>query len=204
MLRVLVIDDHAVVREGLKRALIQDPELKIVGEAASKQEAFAQIAHHNPDVLVVDLHLPDGSGLDIIRWSRSNSKKIGIVVLTMAELPEYILASLDAGASAFVEKVAPISEVIAAIHHSHRAPLSFTTRRLVDVLAIKKDRHGLTGREIEVLELLPLGATVAEMALNLFVSESTIKTHMASIYRKFSVKNRMQAINAGRKKGLLK
>jgi DNA-binding NarL/FixJ family response regulator len=104
MITVLVIDDHAIVREGLKRAMTQDPQVKIVGEAASKREAFAQIAHHNPDVIVVDLHLPDGSGLDIIRWARSNSKKIGIVVLTMSDLPEYIVASLDAGASAFVEK----------------------------------------------------------------------------------------------------
>ena len=204
MITVLVIDDHAIVREGLKRALTQDPQVKIVGEAASKREAFPQIAHHNPDVIVVDLHLPDGSGLDIIRWARSNSKKIGIVVLTISDLPEYIVASLDAGASAFVEKVAPISEVTAAIHHSHKAPLSFTTRRLVDVLAVKRDRHGLTGREIEVLELLPLGETVTNMAVNLFVSESTIKTHLAAIYRKFGVNNRMQAINAGRRKGLLK
>ncbi len=204
MLRVLVIDDHAVVREGLKRALIQDPDVKVVGEAASKKEAFAQIAHHAPDVIVVDLHLPDGSGLDIIRWVRKNSKIIGIVVLTMSDLPEYIIASMDAGASAFVEKISPITEVIAAIHYCAKAPLSFSSRRMVDVLAVKKERHGLTGREIEVLELLPLGETVAEMAQNLFVSESTIKTHIAAIYRKFEVKNRMQAINLGRKMGLLK
>jgi DNA-binding NarL/FixJ family response regulator len=72
------------------------------------------------------------------------------------------------------------------------------------VLAVKRNRHGLTGREIEVLELLPLGETVTNMAVNLFVSESTIKTHLAAIYRKFGVNNRMQAINAGRRKGLLK
>jgi DNA-binding NarL/FixJ family response regulator len=204
MIQVLVIDDHALVREGLKRALMQDPKVKVIGEAASKKEAFAQIAHHNPDVIVIDLHLPDGSGLDIIRWARSNSKKIGIVVLTMSDMPEYIVASLDAGASAFVEKISPTSEVIAAIYHSAKAPLSFTTRRLSDVLAVKKERHGLTGREIEVLELLPLGETVTEMALNLIVSESTIKTHISAIYRKFEVNNRMQAINIARKKGLLK
>lgn len=79
MITVLVIDDHAIVREGLKRALTQDPQVKIVGEAASKREALAQIAHHNPDVIVVDLHLPDGSGLDIIRWARSNSKKLELL-----------------------------------------------------------------------------------------------------------------------------
>ncbi|MEN9517223.1 MAG: hypothetical protein RLZZ159_1089 [Actinomycetota bacterium] len=114
-LRVLVIDDHAIVREGLRRLISRDAEIKIVGEAASKNEAIAQISHHNPDVIVVDLHLPDGSGLDVIAWARSLSQSIGIVVLTMSNMPEHVLASMQSGASSHVDKTAPISEVLRAI-----------------------------------------------------------------------------------------
>ena len=122
-LRVLVIDDHAIVREGLRRLISRDEGIIVVGEAASKNEAIAQISHHNPDVIVVDLHLPDGSGLDVIAWARSLSQKIGIVVLTMSNMPEHVLASMQSGASSHVDKTAPISEVLKAIKHSADKPL---------------------------------------------------------------------------------
>jgi DNA-binding NarL/FixJ family response regulator len=93
-LRVLVIDDHAIVREGLRRLLSKDDAIRVVGEAASRREAYIQIEYHKPDVIVIDLHLPDGSGLEVIAWARSGSQKLGIVVLTMSNMPEHILASM--------------------------------------------------------------------------------------------------------------
>jgi DNA-binding NarL/FixJ family response regulator len=202
-LRVLVIDDHAIVREGLRRLMSRDAEIKIVGEAASKNEAIAQISHHNPDVIVVDLHLPDGSGLDVIAWARSLSQSIGIVVLTMSNMPEHVLASMQSGASSHVDKTAPISEVLRAIKHSADKPLSFTARKLTEAIAAKNKGLGLTPRELEILEKLPSGDSVAQLAKQLFVTESTIKTHLFSIYKKLNVENRVQAINKARKYGLL-
>lgn len=202
-LRVLVIDDHAIVREGLRRLISRDAEIKIVGEAASKNEAIAQISHHNPDVIVVDLHLPDGSGLDVIAWARSLSQSIGIVVLTMSNMPEHVLASMQSGASSHVDKTAPISEVLRAIKLSADKPLSFTARKLTEAIAAKNKGLGLTPRELEILEKLPSGDSVAQLAKQLFVTESTIKTHLFSIYKKLNAENRVQAINTARKYGLL-
>lgn len=202
-LRVLVIDDHAVVREGLRRLLSRDETINLVGEAASKREALAQISHHNPDVIVVDLHLPDGSGLDVIAWTRSTSQKIGIVVLTMSNMPEHVLASMQSGASAHVDKSAPIGEILQAIRDSAIKPLTFTSRKLTEAVVAKNRGIGLTPRELEILEKLPTGDTVQEIAAQLFVTESTVKTHLSAVYKKLGATNRVQAINAARKIGLL-
>jgi two-component system response regulator DevR len=203
VLRVLVIDDHAIVREGLRRLISRDESIKVVGEAASKKEAIAQISHHNPDVIVVDLHLPDGSGLDVIAWARSLSQSLGIVVLTMSNMPEHVLASLQSGASSHVDKTAPITEVLRAIKLSAEKPLTFTARKLTEAIAAKNQGLGLTPRELELLEKLPSGDTISQLATQLFVTESTIKTHLAAIYRKLKAENRVQAINNARKFGLL-
>jgi DNA-binding NarL/FixJ family response regulator len=202
-LRVLVIDDHALIREGLRRLISRDESIHVVGEAASKREALAQISHHDPDVIVVDLHLPDGSGLDVIAWARSSSQKIGIVVLTMSNMPEHVRASMQSGASAHIDKSAPISEVLRAIRESADKPLSFTARRMTESIVVKNRAIGLTPRELEILEKLPTGDTVQEIAGQLFVTESTVKTHLSAVYKKLGATNRVQAINAGRKLGLL-
>jgi two-component system response regulator DevR len=202
-LRVLVIDDHALIREGLRRLISRDETILLVGEAASKREALAQISHHDPDVIVVDLHLPDGSGLDVIAWARSTSQKLGIVVLTMSNMPEHIRASMQSGASAHVDKSAPIWEVLQAIRESAEKPLSFTARRMTEAIIAKNRVIGLTPRELEILEKLTTGDTVQEIAIQLFVTESTVKTHLSAVYKKLGANNRVQAINAARKIGLL-
>lgn len=202
-LRVLVIDDHAVVREGLRRLISRDENINLVGEAASKREALAQITHHNPDVIVVDLHLPDGSGLEVIAWARSGSQKLGIVVLTMLNMPEHVIASMQSGASAHVDKAAPIGDLLNAIRESAEKPLSFAARRFTEAALTKNRGVGLTPRELEILEKLPTGDTVLEIAAQLFVTESTVKTHLSAVYKKLGASNRVQAINAARKIGLL-
>lgn len=201
--KILVIDDHVLVREGLRRALSKIETLTIIGEAASKNEALVQIPHHKPDVIVVDLHLPDGSGLEIIAWARALSQRMGIVALTFSKQPEQILACMQSGASAHVAKSAPISELIEAIERSVANPLTFSTRRATDLISKRNEVIGLTPRELEILEILPTGDTVAEIAIRLFVTEATVKSHLAAIYRKLEAGNRVQAINAARRAGLL-
>jgi DNA-binding NarL/FixJ family response regulator len=202
-IRVLVVDDHALIREGLRRALLRHSQITLVGEAASKAEALAQIAHHNPEVIVVDLHLPDGNGLEVIAWARSLSQKIGIVALTASRLPEHVTACMESGASAHVDKAAPIEELIEAISRSYASPLSFIPRKITPAIAEKNQDFGLTPRELEILAKLPTGDTVIEIAQQLFISESTMKSHLQSIYRKLQTHTRVQAIAKARKCGLL-
>jgi DNA-binding NarL/FixJ family response regulator len=201
-LTVLVIDDHESVRAGIKTALSRAGHV-CVGEASTVSEARAQIAHTNPQVIVVDLSLPDGNGLEIVRWARSISKRIGIVVLTLNPAKDFLLTVMKSGASAFVEKSAPLAELISAIEHSYIAPLSFSAQGISG--AIKKDHEAndLTARELQVLKKLSDGLSATDIGLELFITQATVKTHLASIYRKLDSKNRIQAIIAAKKIGLL-
>ena len=128
-MKVLIVDDHAVVREGIKSAL-ERKNLQCIAEAHTKAEAIAQIARTNPDAIVVDLNLPDGNGLEIVSWVRKISATIGIVVLTMHDSDQYLLASMQAGASAHILKSAPLSQLVAAVEHSIVAPLSFISNAI--------------------------------------------------------------------------
>lgn len=201
-LSVLVIDDHESVRAGIKTALSRAGHV-CVGEASTVSEARAQIAHTNPQVIVVDLSLSDGNGLEIVRWARSISNRIGIVVLTLNSAQDFLLTVMKSGASAFVEKSAPLAELMSAIEHSHIAPLSFSAQGIS--LAMKKDHEAntLTIRELQVLEKLSDGLSATDIGLELFITQATVKTHLASIYRKLDSKNRIQAILAAKKVGLL-
>jgi two-component system, NarL family, response regulator DevR len=201
-LSVLVIDDHESVRAGIKAALSRAGHI-CVGEAGSISEARAQIAHTNPQVIVVDLSLPDGNGLEIVQWARSISERIGIVVLTLNPAQDFLLTVMKSGASAFVEKSAPLAELISAIEHSFIAPLSFSAQGISRVMKKDHEANALTTREIQVLEKLSDGLSAGSIGLELFITEATVKTHLASIYRKLDSKNRIQAIIAAKKIGLL-
>ena len=201
-LSVLVIDDHESVRAGIKIALSRAGHV-CVGEASSVSEARAQIAHSNPQVIVVDLSLPDGNGLEIVQWARSISKSIGIVVLTLNPAEDFLLTAMKSGASAFVEKSAPLAELISAIEHAYISPLSFSAQGISRVMKKDHEANTLTLRELQVLEKLADGLSAGEIGLNLFITQATVKTHLASIYRKLESKNRIQAIIAAKKIGLL-
>lgn len=204
MTRVVVVDDHEIVRAGLKRALAHDTTISVVGEAHTRHGAIGEIAKHNPDVVVVDIHLPDGNGIDLVRWARKQSRTIGLIVLSASHMPEQIKAAMDAGASGYIDKTAPISELVAAIKFAAHSPLSFSTHRAKDLFEYAAHGHLLTGRELEVLELLPTGKTIHEIAQALFVGDATVKTHVSAIYRKLDVANRVSAINKARELGLLR
>jgi two-component system, NarL family, response regulator DevR len=201
-LTVLIIDDHESVRAGIKVALARAGHI-CVGEAANIAEARAQIAHTNPQVIVVDLSLPDGNGLEIITWARSISQRIGIVVLTLNSAKDYLLTVMKSGASAYVEKSAPLAELISAIEHSATSPLSFSAQGISGVISKDLQANSLTQREAQVLQKLADGLSAADIGLELFITQATVKTHLASIYRKLESKNRIQAIIVARKNGLL-
>lgn len=198
---VLIVDDHAIVREGVKKALIVRGFTSIV-EAASVAEARAQIALSNPEIVIVDINLPDGSGFELVRWIRSVSKEVAIVVLSFHDDANHVLAAMKAGASAFVCKSEEISHLVAAIEHSRIAPLTFSAYGLAGAIAQGSTSKDLTPREFDLLSLLEKGMTTKEIALRLFISQATVKTHLASIYRKLEVSNRTAAVHAVRKNTL--
>jgi len=199
MSRLLIVDDHALVREGLKRALIHEGFSEIK-EASSVLEARASIAALTPDVVTVDINLPDGSGFELVSWIRSISQEIGVIVLTLNDHENYISAAMKAGASAFVCKSEPIPSLVAAIKHSLVSPLGFSAKGLDKVF--KNTHNLLTAREFDLLAQLELGQTTAQISESLFISPATVKTHLASIYRKLEVTNRTAAIHAMHEKGL--
>lgn len=200
--RVLVVDDHAAVRAGLARA-IEDAQMLCCAMAASKSEAMAQLAHTNPDAIIVDLNLPDGSGLDLIRWARKNSEKIAIVMLTMSDSESDLIAAMSAGASGYVKKSAPLSELISVLRRALSAPNSFTASEIVSALKTVSSAQLLTQREVEVLRALSGAGDARELAAQLHISESTFKSHVSSIYRKFEVTSRLAAIRVGVEAGII-
>ena len=195
--RVLIVDDHPIVRAGLEAALIK-ANFTVCAHAANKNEAIAQIAHTNPDLILLDLNLPDGSGFEVANWARGISDEVGIVILTLNDAPELLLTALSARVSGFVLKSAPITEVIATLERALITPLSFTASGLHKALKAKEQLPNLSARELEVLTILATGRSTKEIAKELYLSEPTIKTHLASIYRKLEVNNRISAVAVAR------
>ncbi len=199
---ILLVDDHPSVRSGIKRA-IESAGMSCCGEAATRAEAFAQIAHKSPDAVVLDLHLPDGSGLDIVQWIRKHSQEMAIVILTMSDEESHLIAAMQAGASAFVKKSAPINDLVSALKSALAQPKNFNAPGIVSALKNSQAACALTPRELTVLQALSLPGTNSDLAKSLFISEATLKTHLAAVYRKLGVCNRLGAVNKARNLNLL-
>ncbi len=202
---VVLVDDHELIRQGLARAFERDPSTQIVGQAGSVVQALAAYEEHRPDVVVTDLRLPDGTGLDIIRAIRQQSSTVGLVILTMHSGDDQIFAAMEAGASAFVGKDAPSNEVVSAARHASMSPRTFLCTGLAGAMIRRAsdDRPRLSEREQEVLDLLADGLGTAAIAGRLYMSESTAKTHIARIYQKLGATNRAQALVTSMRLGLL-
>jgi DNA-binding NarL/FixJ family response regulator len=199
----LIIDDHAVVREGVSKLLQQQNRFSI-HHSASIKEGRAFIALHNPDLIVLDINLPDGNGLELVRWVRSLKESTAIVVLSLNEEDEFVIAAMKAGASSFVNKAEPLSILMAQIEVALKAPQVFSASSIATALIRESDTYGLSQRELEVLSQLHRGESLKELAGSLFIAESTLKKHLSTIYQKLSVHNRIQAISKAREAGLLK
>jgi DNA-binding NarL/FixJ family response regulator len=201
-MKLLIVDDHKIVREGIAN-IAKLESIEVVGEAGSKEEAIALLAATTPDVVTVDLSLPDGSGLEIVKFARRNSQKIGIVVISILDDDSNLIASMNAGASGFVSKTAGLEEILSAIYSAHRSPLSFTSKGLVRAVNSRVFKGTLTTRELEIIAKLPTGLNGEELAKELFITESTLKTHLGSIYRKLQVRNRSGAVSEAKRRGLI-
>ncbi len=205
VLSVLIVDDHELIRHGLVRAFERTPDFTVAGEAGSVSDGVALATDLQPHVVVTDVRLPDGTGLDLVRKLRSHQPDLGIVVLTMYAGDEQLFGALEAGASAFVSKDSPSDDVVAAARHASVSPRSFAAADLADAMRRRLSPTGpqLSPRESEVLGLLADGFGVAAIARQLFVSESTAKTHISKIYEKLGAANRAQAISIAMRSGML-
>jgi len=200
--KILIIDDHAVVREGIRSALERTERFHIF-QAASKSEAIAQITKVSPDAIIVDINLPDGNGLEIVTWVRSISTTVAIVVLTLNESEEFLFASMKAGASSYLHKSAPLVDLLSALDYALLAPTSFAAKEISAALVRRSETFSLSPRELQIVTQLHRGEPLKILAGSLFITEATLKTHLASIYRKLEVKNRLQAIEKVRSFGII-
>lgn len=202
---ILLVDDHELIRSGLGAVLDLEPDMTVVGTAGSVSEAIAAYDSLQPMVVVADLQLQDGTGLDIVRTIRKKSDTTGLIVLTMHSGDDQIFAAMQAGASGFVGKDAPATEVIKAARHAAVSPKAFVCAGLVGAMMRRRSGEvtALTEREHDVLLLLAEGLNAAAIGAKLYLSESTTKSHIARIYQKLGAANRAQALVTAMRIGLL-
>jgi DNA-binding NarL/FixJ family response regulator len=192
-----IVDGHTLTRYGLRELVAQQPDIEIVAEAGSAAAAAGIVGTARPDVVTIDVALPDGNGLRLAREFRDRDAGLGIVLLTSREEDDVLFRALETGVSAFVAKTAPVEEVLAAIRHAAVAASSFTAAGLAVALARRRavqERLALSSREAEVLRLLSDGLSVPAIAMTMFISQSTAKTYVARLYEKLGVTNRAQAL----------
>ncbi len=212
-IRVLVVDDHTIVREGVHILLEAQSDIEVVGEAADGQEALVRARELQPEIALVDIAMPGMNGLELTRALKRDWPQINVIILTMYESDEYFFQVLDAGASGYVLKKAASADLVAAIRAVHAGDVFLypsVARRLVsDYLARVKSGEeqnsydGLTPREREVLKLIAEGHTNQAIAEKLVISPSTVQTHRTRIMQRLNLHNRVELIQYAVRKGLL-
>ena len=212
-IRVVVADDQPLVRTGLRMILSAEDDIEVVGEAANGAEAIRMCAEHAPDVVLMDVRMPEVDGIDATRAVTSADPSPKVLVLTTFDLDDVVYEALRAGASGFLLKDAPEVRLTTAIRVVADGGSMFApsvTRRLIAEFAQRSARGPapslttLTGRETEVLVHMAWGLSNAEIATTLFVSENTVKTHVARVLMKLGLRDRVQAVVLAYESGLVK
>ena len=210
-IRILIVDDQPLMRAGFKSVLEATGQMEVVGEAANGEEALEHVRRHDPDVVLMDVRMPGMDGIEATR--RMPRQKV--LILTTFGLDDYIIEALRAGASGFLLKDAPVEELVGAVRAvaAGDAQLSpVVTKRLLDQVArrlpaaVDRDSSALaqlTDREREVLRLLAIGMSNAEIAQALVVSDPTVKTHVSSVLQKLGLRDRVQAVIYAYENGLV-
>lgn len=201
-IRVLVVEDHNVVRQGLVALLTLVEGIQVVGEAADGEEAIAQFRKHHPDVTLIDLRLPKLGGVEVIQRVRANASQARFVVLTTYDGDEDIYRALKSGAKAYLLKGMTTEELIATIREVH-AGRSHIPPAIAERLAERMGTEDLTPRESEVLEQIVSGKSNKEIATELAISEATVKTHINTLLSKLGVTDRTQAATAAIRRGIV-
>jgi DNA-binding NarL/FixJ family response regulator len=202
---VIIVDDHPVVRDGLRGMLAADPEFEVLGEAATGVEAVTVAVTVRPDVVLMDLRMPQMDGVSAIAALRERGVQARVLVLTTYDTDSDVLPAIEAGATGYLLKDAPRDELFRAIRAAARGEAvlspSVATRLMGQLRTPAKEP--LSQRELEVLSLIAQGTTNREAAVQLFISEATVKTHLLHIYAKLGVKDRAAAVAEAFSRGLL-
>lgn len=211
MIRLVVVDDQAVVRAGFRVVFESEGDLAVVGEAAGGREAVAVVARERPDVVVMDVRMPAGDGLEATRTITAAEGSPPVLVMTTFDLDEHVFGALEAGASGFVLKDADPAEVVAAVRAlaaGHGAIDAATTRRVIAEFSRRRaapqpPAHDLTPREVEVVRLLGEGLSNEEVGARLVIETATVKSHLTRVMTKLGTRDRLQTVVWAYRSGLL-
>ncbi|MEB3355290.1 MAG: response regulator transcription factor [Synechococcales bacterium] len=201
-IRILIADDHPIMRSGLAVLLKYEPDMEVVAEARNGVEAIDLFRQHQPDVTLMDMRMPDLNGVDAIVAIRQDAPDARILIVSTYSGDESIYRGLQAGAKGYLLKDAPLDDVIAAIRTIH-AGENYLPAEIGAKLAERFNQPQLSDRESEVLQLMSQGKSNQEIAADLFVSEGTVKFHINNIYNKLKVKDRAQAVLTAIKRGIV-
>ena len=212
LIRVVVVDDHTLIRQGIVGLLSSQPDIEVVGQAGSGQEAIAVAAAVSPDVVLMDVSMPGISGLDAAKEIRSRQPGVQVLILTIHDREDYLYQALRAGASGYVLKGADVQDLLAAVRSAHRGEVylypSVTKALVADFLrrgAAGGDAaaDSLTDREREILTLIAQGRTTAEIAADLFLSPHTVQSHRDHIMTKLDLHSKGALIKYAISRGLI-
>jgi DNA-binding NarL/FixJ family response regulator len=208
-IRVLLADDHAVVRAGIRQFFDHAPDIEVIAEADDGEMAQALIEEHHPDVAVLDIQMPKASGIDVTRWVRTHARQVGVLILTAYDDDPYVMAVLEAGANGYVLKTAAPTAIVQAVRDVYEGKSA-----LDPVIAQKLMQHitsqqkapeyeSLTERETEVLALAGKGFTNKAIGVQLGISDRTVQGHLAKCYSKLQASSRTEAVMRAVSLGLI-
>jgi len=202
-IKVLLADDHHIVRAGIRQLLESAKDIQVIAEAGDGEEAQALIQKHKPDVAVLDIQMPKASGIEVTRWVRSHLPEVGVLILTAYDDEPYVMAVLQAGANGYVLKTAKTEELIQAVRDVHEGKSALdpaVTQKLMSTLfkgADKTSFEPLTDRELDVLRLAAKGYTNKSIGVQLNISDRTVQGHLAHIFAKLQATSRTEAVMRG-------
>lgn len=209
-IRVMVVDDHRLVREGLTSLLRIHPEIEVVGEASDGDEGVAKARTLEPDVILMDISMPGMNGITATKIIKKDVPKSKVIMLTMLDQEGYVYEAVKAGATGYLLKNTGLEDIVKAIkevlkggatlHPDAQAQL---LKEYVFLARHNQDTYGLSDREIEVLQLLADGMSNKEIAGKLYISTQTVKTHIAHIFEKLGVSDRTEAVAAALRRGMV-
>lgn len=210
-IRVMIVDDHNMIREGLKQLLEFDGSIEIVGEASNGVECLEKLNICDPEVLLLDINMPEKNGIDVLKQMKADNSKIKVLILTVHNEIEYLMSAIDIGVNGYILKDSESSELKNAIKAVQNGE-SYIQPNLIVALnnqLIKRDTDkdkisALTNRELEVLTQVANGMFNKEIAINLNISERTVKNHISNIFKKIDVSDRTQAAVFAIKNNIIK
>jgi DNA-binding NarL/FixJ family response regulator len=201
-IRVVLADDHSVVRRGIRDFLVEAGDITVVAEAADGAQALALVIQHHPDVVVLDIQMPQGSGIEVAQRLRADGLTPGILILTAFDDPPYVRAALAAGANGYVLKSSQANEIVEAVHAVYEGK-QVLDLKLSDTRVLDKPSPTLTGRERNVLTLAARGLTNKAIGFQLSISDRTVQEHLANSYEKLGVSSRTEAVTRAAVLGLI-